>query len=228
MAAEEIKKGSELPDAFSLFRPSWDSFKLNFETFLWQLLLPAALGGLTIIAWLIAIGVESPFGYAVAGVLSFAALCAGVVMTAAIVKTQLASVRKQVVGFRQSLREIQGYVWRLVGLFIVVSIIIVFGLILFIVPGLFAMQRLLLAPYYLVDQNIGIREAIRRSWRAGKQFSEPIWGVVGIIIGINIISWVPFVGWIMSLILTIMYLNAPTLRYIQVTKKREHLAPVKA
>lgn len=228
MSTEHANQTDELPDAFSLFKPSWDAFKVNFETFIWQLLLPTALIGLAFLGGVLAFVVDSPLLYALAGLAALAVLCLSVVVTAAIVKTQLDSVRQKTVGFRQSLREIQGFVWRLVGLFVVCSIVIGLGFILFIVPGLFAMQRLLLAPYFLVDQNVGVWESMRRSWRAGKKFSAPVWGVVAIIAVVNLIGWVPFVGWVISLVLTVMYLNAPALRYIQILKKRNDSAPVEA
>lgn len=217
----------ELPDAFSLFKPSWEAFKFNFEPFVWQLLLPTALIGFSVFAGALALAANNAVIFGIAAAFVLAMVCLSIVVTMALIKTQIASVRGQHIRFRQSLRATTGYVWRLIGLFIVCALILVIGFLLLVVPGLFAMQRLLLAPYFLVDQNLGIRESIRRSWRAGKQFSGPLWGVVGIIIGINFVSWIPVVGWVVSLGLSIMYLNAPALRYIQVTKKHDS-APIEA
>lgn len=225
----------EFPDAFSLFKPSWKAFQLNFETFVWQILLPTAIAGLIVFMFIIAAfiygasGEGSVVAFILAGLLAAVGLCFIVAIFASLVVTELRSARNQHVSFSEALREVRGNIWRLLGLFILVSLAVGIGLILFILPGVFALQRLLLSPYYLIDQKTGVWEAMRRSWRDGKdkQFSGAIWGVVGIIIAINIISWVPFVGWLAMLILTIAYLCAPAIRYIQIVGNSETSPAIK-
>lgn len=224
------------PDAFSLFKPSWKAFQLNFEAFVWQILLPIAIGGLIVLMFIIAAVIYGATGegniiaFIVAGLLAIVGLYFIVAISASIIITELRSARNQHISFGEAMREVRGNIWRLFGLFILVSLAVGIGMILFIIPGLFALQRLLLSPYYLIDQKTGIREAMRRSWRDSKDkhFSGAIWGVTGIIIAINLVSWVPFVGWLASFILTIMYLCAPAIRYLQITSKKHDSPTIEA
>ncbi|MGH7157896.1 MAG: hypothetical protein ACREGD_02335 [Candidatus Saccharimonadales bacterium] len=239
MDAKKTTKTKQLPDAFALFKPSWKAFQLNFETFVWQLLLPVGIAGLAVLGFVVAgfafhaSGSENIIPFIAAGLLALVALYFVVVIAASLIVTELHSARMQEISFMSALRDIQGSVLKLVGLFIIFSLAVGIGLILFILPGLFAFQRLLLAPYYLVDQKLGVFESIRRSWRAGSQYSGAVWGIVGIVVAINLVSWVPLVGWLASLILTVMYFCAPAIRYRQIvehagTKPPNPLPAVKA
>lgn len=236
MDTEKPTNTKEFPDAFALVKPSWKAFQVNFETFVWQIFLPTAIAGLVVLSFVFAgfvyaaIDEVNILPFILPTLLMVAGVVVGVAVVSSIVVTELHSSRGQHVGFRQALREVHGHIWRLVGLFILTSIIVGIGMILFIVPGLFFMQRLLIAPYYLVDQKLGVFESMRRSWRDGKheKFSGALWGVVGVIMLINIISWIPFVGWLISLVMTIVYLCAPAIRYTQIMAHKKNSSTVEA
>src|SRR5436190_2021153 len=48
--------------------------------------------------------------------------------------------------------------WRMLGLYIVSTIIIVVGFLLLIVPGIYMVKRYFLAPYVMLDKKVSIRE----------------------------------------------------------------------
>lgn len=112
------------------------------------------------------------------------------------------------------------YFWRLLGLGILVGVFIIGGLILFIVPGLFALRRYFLSPYYLVDKDLTISEAMKQSAAESKEFSGSIWGVLGVALLMGLFGIVPIVGSIISLVLGALYSVAPALRYLEIKKAK--------
>ena len=74
-------------------------------------------------------------------------------------------------------------------------------------------RRYTLASYFLIDQNLGILEAMRRSSAATKGFSGAIWGLVGVQALIGAPGWIPFIGPILSAGTAMLYGCAPALRY---------------
>ncbi len=107
--------------------------------------------------------------------------------------------------------------WRILGLYIVTTLVIIVGFILLIIPGLFMVKRYYLAPYVMLDQKIGIREAMDKSAAISKPFSA-IWGVVLVGILFSLISIIPFIGWLISFALLMLYSVAPALRYQELKK----------
>ena len=56
--------------------------------------------------------------------------------------------------------------FKLLGVFLLYAIIVIFGFILFIIPGIYLAVKLQFALYYMIDKNISVREAFRRSYAA--------------------------------------------------------------
>lgn len=56
--------------------------------------------------------------------------------------------------------------FRILGVMIIYSTIIILGLILFVLPGVYAAVRLQFALYYAIDMNISIRDAFKKSYAA--------------------------------------------------------------
>lgn len=81
-------------------------------------------------------------------------------------------------------------------------------------------RRYFLAPYVLVDQGVGIREAMERSDTMTKGRAGSVWGIIGVFLLIYLISIVPLVGSLISFILGTLYSVAPALRY----QELKHLA----
>jgi len=108
--------------------------------------------------------------------------------------------------------------WRLLGLYIVMSIIFAVGLILLIIPGLIFIRRYLLAPYVMIDKNVGIKEALSRSADLSRTNTGAIWGVMGVMFLIGLINILPFIGGLLSFIFGALYSVAPALRYQQLKK----------
>jgi hypothetical protein len=207
-----------LPSAFSLFTPSVEALKVNLGTFIALLLSPIVLGFVlyfVVFAAALVVG-DSNTSQAIFGVvmllLALVFVVIGLIFGPAYVLTELKSAQKETVEFGTALKAGVRYMWKYLVLSLFTGLLILLGLLLFIVPGVFLIKRYLLAPYYLVDQNIGVLEAMKQSAAGSKRFSGAVWGLVGVQILVALSCIIPIVG----LILSVMYMCAPAIRYYQI------------
>lgn len=121
-----------------------------------------------------------------------------------------------VVEFKQLFKDSRPYWAKLFGLGLLVGLSVVVGLILFIVPGLIMIRRYYLAAYFMMDKNLGIREAMRQSAAASKNVSGYIWGLLGVTFVLGLAGIIPLIGSLISTLLTAAYSVAPALRYQEI------------
>jgi uncharacterized membrane protein len=131
---------------------------------------------------------------------------------------QFESAKGKKPGLEQLWPYAKKYWLRLFGLLIVTAIFVFFGFILLIIPGLIAIRRYFLAPYLMLDKDLSIKEAMKQSAALSKQHSGAVWGVIGVMFLISLPSVIPFIGWVISFILTLLYSVAPALRYQELKK----------
>jgi len=203
----------KLPSAFSLFAPSQRAVSHNLLAFCGLILAPSLLADIWNTAFMsnhFRTQHVAPLG--VFGVLFFLyEIC----VIAALPYIQLKSARGEKVGFMQAINGGRPYFWRLIGLYIIMTAIIVIGLVLFIVPGIIMIRRYFLANYFLVDRNLGIQEAMRQSAAATKGRSGAVWGIIGVQILLAGVSIVPILGRFISTVIALFYSVAPAMRYEQ-------------
>ena len=108
---------------------------------------------------------------------------------------------------------------RVIGVSVVTAVFIIVSFLLVIIPGIFVLPRLILAPYLLVDQNTGIREAINKSWDMSKGHFGAIWSVVLFGVVLSITGVIPVIGPVISLALSMLYSVAAPLRYRELKAK---------
>ncbi len=101
--------------------------------------------------------------------------------------------------------------WRMLGLYILSALAIVFTLFIFA-------RRYILAPYVMLEKKTGITESMRLSADLSARNPSAVWGVIGIIVLIAIIGGIPFIGGLVSFIFGSLYSVAPALRYEQLKK----------
>jgi hypothetical protein len=90
--------------------------------------------------------------------------------------------------------------------------ILLASLLLFVVPFFFVLPRVQLASYFLIDQKLGITQALSASWAATKGHSGQVWGVIGATI-VMILPAVTIIGIPFAIYLYFMYQNAAALLY---------------
>lgn len=119
--------------------------------------------------------------------------------------------------FRRGLK----YLWRLVGLGICMALILGVSLLLLIVPFFIMLPKVFMAPYLLVDKNLGIGDALRQSFALSKGNSGAIYGVIGVFILINLAGIVPILGGIAAAVGSFLYANAATFRYFHLLAQKD-------
>ena len=111
------------------------------------------------------------------------------------------------------------YFFRLIGLGIVVAVVVLVGFLLLIVPGFFMIRNYLLAPYFMVDQDLGIMDSMKKSKEMAQANSGAIWGLIGVTILIAVVpSFLGTIGSVAASLLGIAYSVAPALRYVELKK----------
>lgn len=116
--------------------------------------------------------------------------------------------------YRDSLR----YIPRIVGFGLLFALMVAGGLLLFIIPGLIALRRYFLTPYFILDEDIGIREAMQHSAAASKLVRWHMWTMFAILLGFALLGFgltrlSPTYGQFVSALLPAVYTFLPALRY---------------
>lgn len=129
------------------------------------------------------------------------------------------------------LREGFRYAWRLYGLIILLSTIVVLGLLALIVPGLILLRRYVLAPYYLVERDTGILEAMKLSARQSKPERASVWGALGVIVVVmlaaSFINTFGLIGVIIGVLMNTMYFFLLPLRQKEISDIHHYNASAK-
>lgn len=229
------KNKTALPSAFSLFFKSWEAVQRNATVF-------AVLYAIPLIGTLLSLGGgngekqdmkfsgtgSSVFAgwspLSVVGVVSGVAVVAiavmivGVIIQALMIVAELESARGKTVSLSSLWTEAKPVVLRLFGLSILIGLIVFAGILLLIVPGLIAIRRYFLAPYFLVDKKMSIGAALKESAKASKPHSGAVWGVIGVAILLSLTGIVPVIGGLISFVLGVAYSVAPAIRYLEIQK----------
>lgn len=105
--------------------------------------------------------------------------------------------------------------WRLVVTWILVAICIIAGFFLLIIPGIYLISRLALAPVVAIDEGTYGYDAVRRSWELTKGHAWVVFVTVFFVVILSLPSVIPVVGRIISLVLVTTYSVALPIRYFE-------------
>jgi len=116
------------------------------------------------------------------------------------------------------------YFWRLAGLNLLLGVLLVVGFLLFIVPGIVLLvlfiSRYYLANYYLVDRNLGIKQALLQSHHETAPIAGTIWGTVGVGISFSLlaglVSAINPIAAVPAVFIQLIGLYIPALRYHEI------------
>ncbi len=102
--------------------------------------------------------------------------------------------------------------------------LMILGLLALIIPGLILVRGFCLAPYYVIDQKLSPVEALRKSYADSKPNAGYIWGVIGVGLLFGIVSsalgYIPVIGYVVGMVVGLVYLFAPAFRYGEITKNQ--------
>jgi len=194
-----------ITNAFELFKPSIEILKKYSNVYAVLLLLPVALITLDTL-----LGTES--------FLSFFGLILSLVFLAPLIYAEVRTADGHSVTLEESFKKGYPYFWKLLGLVIVIAILISIGLVLFIIPGLILIRRYILAPYFMVDRDLGISEAMEASAKESKPFSWSLYPVIGVTLLISLLAILGIFGMLVSTILSLAYSLAFAIVYFEIKK----------
>lgn len=113
---------------------------------------------------------------------------------------------------------------RIVGFEILFVIMLIIGFVLLIVPGLVVLRRYYLTPYYIINKDLPIGAAMKMSARETKPVSGWVWGMFGVMLVFIFlqatISSIKFIGPIIAVLISLIYLFGPALRWQEVSRNR--------
>ena len=213
----------QFPGAFKLLKPSMHAVGINFWTIVKLFLLPL-IPLIVIGALFFAIGSNSSCHHRSSSIdRRHHGTLLRLLHTARVAPAYalLTGAKEKHITVGEALSGAKPYFWRYLGLSIILTIIFTISTILFVVPFFFMLRRYMLAPYYLIDKNLGIREALHQSAVDSRKYSSYIWGVIGVEFLLGILCAVPVLG----VVLRIMYGAAPAIRYQQIQDAEHPSAP---
>lgn len=205
----KAKKATFTP-ALELLRPSTIALRDNPLPYLYFAAIPLLIltvGGYMDVQDKVAIGPLTIFG-----------LLLSLALYPALQYTYLWRAQGKTVSPAKALRAGMASFWPLIGLAIVVGLIVFAGLLLFIIPGIIMLRRYFLAPYYLIDRKLSIREAMETSATESLQYSGTVYELLAVFLAITIIGFFGAPGSVASAILSLLFATAPAFRYLEFKK----------
>jgi hypothetical protein len=127
----------------------------------------------------------------------------------------LAGVRGKEFTFDSVKDRLLNVTWKYILQSIVLVLIYIGSLIALIVPFFFVLPRTLLAPYYILDKDMGPIEAIKASWNDTQGHSGKVYGIIGVSL-LMAISCLVLIGFY----LLFMYSAALAILYVFLTRKK--------
>ena len=126
-------------------------------------------------------------------------------------EAQLEAAQNKHLDFQRLWKVVKETGWRMLGLYIVSTLLVIVSLFTFT-------ARYFLAPYVMLEKRVGIREALYQSAELTKGKRGSVWGIIGVMILIGFVNIVPILGGLVSFALGGLYSLAPALRYQQLKK----------
>ena len=139
---------------------------------------------------------------------------------------QISAAKEKIVSTADCYRKSWQYISRVIAFTIFFSVIVFVGFLLLIIPGVLLVRRYVLTPYYIVDKNMSIRQAMAQSAKQTKPVAGYVWGTLGVIVVLllvitlisSIFFAIPGATVIVSALLSPAYFFLLALRYIDIVK----------
>jgi uncharacterized membrane protein len=211
------QKPKALTGSWEFVPVSWKLLKQNINTVIILALLPAFIAELAI-----TLGASSSVTKVeAAGLLLLIGMIWSLINRPALYYFEIGAARGKPPSLGKSYRYGLKRFWRWLGMEILVVILVIGGFILLIVPGVIMLRLYYLASFYLLDQDLSIKQAMRKSANESNPVSGYVYGVIGISIAFSIIASffariAPPIGTIIGVFITYIYLFGGALRYMEV------------
>lgn len=201
--SDTTKTGSpSWPGGFGIYKTSSAAIKLNLATVL-------TLVGLSIAISIVLSPIQKQ-----AYLYNAIAQIFSLLISIALYITYLAGVNDKKIEISEAIQKTFSLplILNMIGLWIIATVSVVVGFILFIIPGLIILPRLVLAPYFLIDQKLGFIEAYKASWNSTKGHAMKAWGIIGVSF-LMILPVLTIIGILATIYLLFMYAAAFAVLY---------------
>jgi uncharacterized membrane protein len=143
---------------------------------------------------------------------------AGIVLYLLAAILTVLAAKKQTVKFDEVWRIFKDKWLKIIGVELLVVLLVVVGCVFLLIPGLYLLGRLAIAPALLIDQDVGIMDAMNASWEYTRGKAWPVF--VAFFFGalLSVTSVIPFIGPIVATALSIAYSVAIPIRYFELKK----------
>lgn len=131
---------------------------------------------------------------------------------AALIVIVLQSVKKRKISLDDSLQQGLAMFGKYFLQSLFIGLIALACILCLVVPLFFILPRLVLAQFYLFDQNMGIIDSIKASWEATRGHVGKVWGIAGVMFLIVLLV-LTLVGIPFSLYFLVMYGAATAILY---------------
>lgn len=113
------------------------------------------------------------------------------------------------------------WLWlRLIGVELLTAFILVLGFVALIIPGIYLLGRVILAPYILIDQNTKVFEAVEKSWHLTRDRMWQVYSVLLLSFVLGFPNVVPIIGPIVAFVLVLSFSVGMPLRYLELKNSR--------
>lgn len=135
---------------------------------------------------------------------------------------EVETVRKHKPGVKHLFDKAKQFFLPITGLLILSGMLVALGLVFLIIPGLIILVRIIMAPYFMVDKNLGVFDALKASNEMGKHHFWQVAAVVALMfliaIAATLLGTIPIVGALLGAAITIATALIVALRYQQLRK----------
>ncbi len=132
---------------------------------------------------------------------------------------ELAGIKGKKVSLKEAFAQNKSYYLYMLLASILAIAILIGSLVLLILPFLFVLPRIILFSYFIIDKNLGPKQAIQASWAATKGHSFKVWAIIIVTILFAAIM-LTVIGIPIALYLLFMYGPAAAVLYKWMEKTR--------
>lgn len=207
-------------NVFKLYNESWEALKLNLTTFIVLALIPAVLVAVSVPFVLLPFYTDGgTLSVLVTAVMLVGLFVLGAIFLPALTVAEIESARGNKIDVNQVFERSKSLFLPFLGVLILSGLAIVFGLIFFIIPGLAALFFFALATYIVVDKKLGVIESLKASYELTKAKWQWVAALFIVQFALSLVSYIPLIGWIISIALSIVYFCLPAIVYVKITNK---------
>jgi hypothetical protein len=224
-------KPAYFEDPYHMIRPGLAALRVNVGTIVWLVVAPVLVS--IPVFFLIVVCAHFMVSYTQGGIpwdtvvfsamsvlLYVGLLVLSVYIAIGLIFATLRSADGEKFGFWNTFKLGRKFFWRTLGLFLSTALVVAAGLILFVVPGLIMLKRYFLAPFYMVDKDLGVFDAMRASADDTAE-TGGVWGILAALVILSLPSLIPGVGWALATALGVLYICVPALRYREIQQVLE-------